>query len=181
MVDFDDQGRGRAIIEKPEVAPSNYAVTGLYCLDGTAPDKARQITPSAHGELEIVSLLEMYLAEGTLSVETMGRGYAWLDTGTHESLLDACNFVRTLEMRQGLQIGSPDEIAHAQGWIDDAALAARADMCLSALRLTSWKSDLRWVWMRIRMSCNGLVLSFSSANGGPDAVRALRRSSSLTA
>jgi len=128
VVDFDAAGRVRAIIEKPEVPPSNYAVTGLYCLDGTAPARAARITPSARGELEIVSLLEMYLAEGTLSVETMGRGYAWLDTGTHESLLDAGNFVRTLEMRQGLQIGSPDEIAHAQGWIDRDALAARAQL-----------------------------------------------------
>lgn len=128
VVDFDAAGRVRAIIEKPEVPPSNYAVTGLYCLDGTAPAKARRITPSARGELEIVSLLEMYLAEGTLSVETMGRGYAWLDTGTHESLLDAGNFVRTLEMRQGLQIGAPDEIAYGQGWIDRDALAARAEI-----------------------------------------------------
>ena len=126
VVDFDDAGQVRAIIEKPERPPSNYAVTGLYCLDGTAPARAAQITASARGELEIVSLLEMYLAEGALSVETMGRGYAWLDTGTHESLLDAGNFVRTLEQRQGLQIGSPDEIAYMQGWIDDTALAARA-------------------------------------------------------
>lgn len=126
VVDFDAAGRVRAIIEKPERPPSNYAVTGLYCLDGTAPERAARIAPSARGELEIVSLLEMYLAEGTLSVETMGRGYAWLDTGTHESLLDAGNFVRTLEMRQGLQIGSPDEIAHAQGWITGNDLTARA-------------------------------------------------------
>ena len=128
VVDFDATGQVRAIIEKPERPPSNYAVTGLYCLDGTAPERAAQITPSARGELEIVSLLEMYLAEGALSVETMGRGYAWLDTGTHDSLLDAGNFVRTLEMRQGLQIGSPDEIAHAQGWITRDALAARAQL-----------------------------------------------------
>ena len=126
VVDFDAAGQVRAIIEKPPVPPSNYAVTGLYCLDGTAPDKAARITPSARGELEITALLEIYLAEGTLSVETMGRGYAWLDTGTHESLLDAGNFVRTLEARQGLQIGSPDEIAFARGWIDRAGLLARA-------------------------------------------------------
>lgn len=126
VVDFDNQGNVRAIIEKPVVAPSHYAVTGLYCLDATAPQKAREISPSARGELEIVSLLEMYLAEGTLSVETMGRGYAWLDTGTHESLLDAGNFVRTLELRQGLLIGSPDEIAFKTGWITAAQLTARA-------------------------------------------------------
>lgn len=126
VVDFDDLGQVRAIIEKPAVPPSHYAVTGLYCLDGTAPDKAARVTPSARGELEITSLLEIYLTEGSLSVETMGRGYAWLDTGTHESLLDAGNFVRTLEQRQGLQMGSPDEIAYTKGWIDRAALQARA-------------------------------------------------------
>ena len=126
VVDFDAAGRVRTIIEKPETPPSNYAVTGLYCLDGTAPEKAARVQPSPRGELEITSLLELYLEEGSLSVETMGRGYAWLDTGTHESLLDAGNFVRTLEQRQGLQIGSPDEIAYQAGWIDAAALAARA-------------------------------------------------------
>lgn len=128
VVDFDDQGNVRAIVEKPTIAPSHYAVTGLYCLDASAPRKAREITPSVRGELEIVSLLEMYLAEGTLSVETMGRGYAWLDTGTHESLLDAGNFVRTLEMRQGLLIGSPDEIAFKAGWIGTEQLEARAKL-----------------------------------------------------
>ena len=128
VVDFDARGQVRAIIEKPAVPPSNYAVTGAYCLDGTAPAKAARVQPSARGELEIVTLLEMYLAEGTLSVETMGRGYAWLDTGTHESLLDAGNFVRTLEQRQGLQIGSPDEIAFTAGWISRAELAVRAEL-----------------------------------------------------
>ena len=127
VVDFDGEGKARAIIEKPAEPPSNYAVTGLYFLDGRAPSLARQVVPSARGELEITSLLEMYLADGLLSVQQMGRGYAWLDTGTHASLLDAGNFVRTLEERQGLQTGSPDEIAHAQGWIDDAALRARAE------------------------------------------------------
>ena len=126
VVDFDTDGRVKALIEKPEVAPSNYAVTGLYFLDGTAPARARDVKPSPRGELEIVTLLESYLAEGTLRVETMGRGYAWLDTGTHASLLDAGNFVRTLQERQGLQVGSPDEIAWTQGWIDDEALTARA-------------------------------------------------------
>ncbi len=128
VVDFDTAGQVRAIIEKPARPPSSYAVTGLYCLDGTAPDRAAQVRPSARGELEIVSLLEMYLAEGALRVETMGRGYAWLDTGTHESLLDAGSFVRTLEVRQGLQVGSPDEIAFRRGWIDAAQLAARAEL-----------------------------------------------------
>ena len=126
VVDFDSDGRVRGIIEKPQNPPSHFAVTGLYCLDGTAPEKAARVTPSARGELEITSLLEMYLQEGSLTVETMGRGYAWLDTGTHASLLDAGNFVRTLETRQGLQTGSPDEIAFTKGWIDADALAVQA-------------------------------------------------------
>jgi len=128
VVAFDKTGAVREIVEKPQVPPSNYAVTGLYFLDGTAPERARAVTPSARGELEITSLLGMYLAEGLLRVETMGRGYAWLDTGTHASLLDAGNFVRTLEERQGLQAGCPEEIAYARGWISAEALAARAAM-----------------------------------------------------
>ena len=128
VVEFDRDGVVRSIIEKPEVPPSDYAVTGLYFLDGTAPAKAREVKPSPRGELEIVTLLEMYLAEGTLQVEKMGRGYAWLDTGTHGSLLDAGNFVRTLELRQGLQVGSPDEIAYAAGWIDKTGLARQAKL-----------------------------------------------------
>lgn len=127
VVDFDAEGRVRQIIEKPEVPPSNFAVTGLYFLDGEAPRRAAGVTPSPRGELEITTLLEMYLHDGKLSVERMGRGYAWLDTGTHGSLLDAGNFVRTLEKRQGLQTGSPDEIAHNAGWITDAALRARVE------------------------------------------------------
>ena len=126
VVAFDAAGRASAIIEKPKVPPSNYAVTGLYFLDGSAPQKARAVQPSERGELEITTLLEMYLAEGSLSVERMGRGFAWLDTGTHASLLDAGNFVRTLQDRQGLQTGSPDEIAFARGWIDRGQLEARA-------------------------------------------------------
>lgn len=128
VVDFAADGTVRQIIEKPEVPPSRYAVTGLYFLDGTAPQRAAKVKPSPRGELEITSLLEMYLEDGALSVQQMGRGYAWLDTGTHASLLDAGNFVRTLSERQGQQIGSPDEIAWAQGWIDDDALRARAKM-----------------------------------------------------
>ncbi|MDK3020789.1 glucose-1-phosphate thymidylyltransferase RfbA [Pseudodonghicola flavimaris] len=126
VVAFDQGGAVREIIEKPAVPPSNYAVTGLYFLDGSAPERARQVTPSARGELEITSLLGMYLADGLLQVETMGRGYAWLDTGTHASLLEAGNFVRTLEDRQGLQAGCPEEIAYSQGWISAEELAARA-------------------------------------------------------
>ncbi len=128
VVDFDDSGTAREIIEKPEVPPSNYAVTGLYFLDGTAPARARKVQPSPRGELAITDLLQMYLDEGSLRVETMGRGYAWLDTGTHGSLLDAGNFVRTLTKRQGLQTGCLEEIAYEQGWIDDQQLQARADL-----------------------------------------------------
>ncbi|MGI9394385.1 MAG: glucose-1-phosphate thymidylyltransferase RfbA [Boseongicola sp.] len=126
VLDFDgDQVRG--IIEKPAKPPSNFAVTGLYFLDSTAPERAAEVAPSERGELEITSLLEMYLEDGTLTVERMGRGYAWLDTGTHASLLDAGNFVRTLEERQGLQTGSPEEIAFEQGWISAKDLRAAAE------------------------------------------------------
>jgi glucose-1-phosphate thymidylyltransferase len=126
VVGFDDEGLAQSIVEKPENPASNYAVTGLYFLDGTAPERARNVVPSPRGELEITSLLEMYLASGELTVERMGRGYAWLDTGTHDSLLDAANFVRTLEKRQGLQVGSPDEVAFSKGWIDTDQLRKRA-------------------------------------------------------
>ena len=128
VVAFDGQGNVTALVEKPDVPPSSFAVTGLYFLDGRAPELAAKVKPSARGELEIVDLLELYRHEGTLSVERMGRGYAWLDTGTHGSLLDAGNFVRTLTLRQGLQVGSPDEIAHRQGWISRDAFAKRAEM-----------------------------------------------------
>ena len=128
VVDFDAGGHVTQIIEKPARPPSNYAVTGLYFLDETASERARRVTPSARGELEITSLLNMYLADGLLTVETMGRGYAWLDTGTHGSLLDAGNFVRTLEERQGLQAGCPEEIAFDQGWISAEDVRRRAAM-----------------------------------------------------
>ncbi len=128
VVDFAPDGQVQAIIEKPVNPPSNYAVTGLYFLDGSAPERAASIQPSDRGELEITSLLESYLADGELTVERMGRGYAWLDTGTHGSLLDAGNFVRTLERRQGLQTGCPEEIAFEQGWINAEQLAARAKL-----------------------------------------------------
>ena len=127
VVDFEGD-RVKSIIEKPSRPPSDYAVTGLYFLDETAPARARGVKPSPRGELEITTLLEMYLADGALRVERMGRGFAWLDTGTHASLLDAGNFVRTLQDRQGLQTGSPDEIAYTAGWIDAAALRTRADL-----------------------------------------------------
>jgi len=125
VVDFDENGTVKTIIEKPPVPPSNYAVTGLYFVDGTAPARARAVRPSARGELEITTLLESYLQDGQLTVQKMGRGYAWLDTGTHASLLDAGNFVRTLTERQGQQVGSPDEVAFEMGWMDAAQLEAR--------------------------------------------------------
>ncbi len=126
VVGFDSEGRVSTIVEKPKVPPSNYAVTGLYFLDARAPELARQVKPSPRGELEITDLLEIYLKEGNLQIERMGRGFAWLDTGTHGSLLDAGNFVRTLELRQGLQVGSPDEIAYRAGWTDKAILQKQA-------------------------------------------------------
>ena len=117
VVDFDADGTVKTIIEKPANPPSNYAVTGLYFVDGSASERAKQVKPSARGELEITSLLESYLNDHALRVKKMGRGYAWLDTGTHASLLDASNFVRTLTERQGLQVGSPDEVAYKLKWI----------------------------------------------------------------
>jgi len=126
VVDFDADGTVKTIIEKPAVPPSNYAVTGLYFVDGSAPERAKQVTPSARGELEITSLLDSYLTDGALRVEKMGRGYAWLDTGTHASLLDAGNFVRTLTERQGLQVGSPDEVAFTMKWISESQLRVRS-------------------------------------------------------
>ncbi|WP_120499334.1 glucose-1-phosphate thymidylyltransferase RfbA [Roseovarius sp. EL26] len=128
VVSFDENDNAQQIIEKPEVPPSNYAVTGLYFLDADAPRLARDVRPSERGELEITTLLEMYLHAGKLNVKRMGRGYAWLDTGTHASLLDAGNFVRTLEQRQGLQTGCLEEVAFDHGWISADDLAKRAKM-----------------------------------------------------
>jgi glucose-1-phosphate thymidylyltransferase len=128
VVAFDAKGCVTGIVEKPKDPPSHFAVTGLYYLDGRAPDLAAAVRPSPRGELEIVDLLEAYRKEGSLHVERMGRGFAWLDTGTHGSLLDAGNFVRTLTERQGLQVGSPDEIAFRNGWITAEQLRHRAGM-----------------------------------------------------
>ena len=128
VVAFDEYGTVQSIIEKPEIPPSNYAVTGLYFVDESAPERAKQVKPSARGELEITSLLETYLADGTLRVEKLGRGHAWLDTGTHASLLDASNFVRTLTERQGLLVGSPEEVAYRSNWISQTQLLEHVEL-----------------------------------------------------
>lgn len=117
VVDMDAAGKVTTLVEKPEWPPSPYAVTGLYFLDHSAPQRAARLTPSSRGELEMVDLLNGYLSEDSLQVEKLGRGYAWLDTGTHASLLEAGNFVRTLQDRQGVQVGCPEEIAFQNGWI----------------------------------------------------------------
>jgi glucose-1-phosphate thymidylyltransferase len=127
VVGFDSSGKVNSITEKPKEPASNYAVTGLYFVDGTAPKRAKQVKPSSRGELEITSLLQSYLKEDKLTVEKMGRGFAWLDTGTHGSLLDAGNFVRTLTERQGLQVGSPDEVAFRLGYISAEQLQETAE------------------------------------------------------
>jgi glucose-1-phosphate thymidylyltransferase len=126
VVDFDAVGHALGLEEKPAKPKSNYAVTGLYFYDDTVADRARDLKPSARGELEITDLNRLYLEEGRLSVEIMGRGFAWLDTGTHASLLDAGTYVRITEERQGLKICCPEEIAWRQGFIDDAQLEALA-------------------------------------------------------
>ncbi len=122
VVTFDDAGQATKIEEKPERPESNYAVTGLYFYDGKAVEMARDLAPSPRGELEITDLNRLYLDSGDLSVEIMGRGYAWLDTGTHASLLEAADYVRITEERQGLKISCPEEIAWRMGFIDDEQL-----------------------------------------------------------
>ena len=126
VVEFDSSQRAISIEEKPTAPKSNYAVTGLYFYDQTVCDVAADIKPSARGELEITDLNRRYLESGNLSVEMMGRGYAWLDTGTHDSLLEAASFIATLQKRQGLMVACPEEIAFASGWISREKLDALA-------------------------------------------------------
>jgi glucose-1-phosphate thymidylyltransferase len=118
VAEFDDSGHVVGLEEKPEKPRSHYAVTGLYFYDGRAPELAAQLKPSARGELEITDLNRLYLQQANLRLEKMGRGYAWLDTGTHESLLQASNFIETIEQRQGLRVCCPEEIAYFNHWID---------------------------------------------------------------
>ena len=126
VVDFDSAGKVRSLEEKPKQPKSNYAVTGLYFYDQQVVDLAKSLKPSLRGELEITDLNSIYLEQAQLNVEVMGRGYAWLDTGTHESLLDASQFIATLENRQGLKVACPEEIAFRQQWIDAAQLGKLA-------------------------------------------------------
>jgi glucose-1-phosphate thymidylyltransferase len=126
VAEFDARGKVLSLEEKPEQPKSNYAVTGLYFYDQQVVDLAKNLKPSPRGELEITDLNRVYLEQGTLTVEIMGRGYAWLDTGTHESLLDAGQFIATLENRQGLKVSCPEEIAYRQQWIDAAQLETLA-------------------------------------------------------
>ena len=122
VAEFDASGKVLSLEEKPKQPRSRYAVTGLYFYDASVVDRARQVKPSARGELEITDLNRMYLKEGLLRVELMGRGMAWLDTGTCDSLNDAAGYIRTLEHRQGLKVGCPEEVAWRQGWIGDNQL-----------------------------------------------------------
>jgi glucose-1-phosphate thymidylyltransferase len=126
VVEFDPRGRALSLEEKPKAPRSDWAVTGLYVYDGRAPQIARNLKPSPRGELEITDLNKAYLAEGSLRVTKLGRGYAWLDTGTHDSLLEAGEFVRAIEKRTGQKVASPEEIAWRMGFIDDAQLATIA-------------------------------------------------------
>ena len=126
VIEFDEDGKARSIEEKPAHPKSNYAVTGLYFYDSRVCEYAKKVKPSARGELEITDLNRMYLEAGNLDVVTLGRGYAWLDTGTMESLYAASEFVRSIETRAGVHISMPEEIAYVNGWIDLAALAESA-------------------------------------------------------
>ena len=132
MVEFDEQGKAISLAEKPKAPKSRFAVTGLYFYDQQVVDLAKKVQPSPRGELEITDLNRLYLEQGQLNVKTMGRGYAWLDTGTHESMLEASQFIHTIEKRQGLKVACLEEIAWRNGWINDAQFEQLAQQLLKS-------------------------------------------------
>ena len=176
VVEFDAQQRAISIEEKPKAPKSNYAVTGLYFYDQQVCDIAADIRPSARGELEITDVNRRYLEQQQLNVEIMGRGYAWLDTGTHDSLQEAASFIATLQKRQGLMVACPEEIAYNAGWISDAQLAAHAERfnqalqqaclpvridALSSIWTVSYTQASRYHWMlQYYLREQGLALSW---------------------
>ncbi len=155
VVEFDQHYKALSIEEKPLKPKSNYAVTGLYFYDNQVCDIAASIKPSARGELEITDVNRTYLVQNNLNVEIMGRGYAWLDTGTHDSLLDAAGFIATLQKRQGLMVACPEEIAYRQGWISAQAVQKVADL----LKKNSYGQYLNKILMELNTSAQPISLS----------------------
>lgn len=132
VVEFDEKGKAISLEEKPENPKSNYAIPGLYFYDNTVVEKAKQVKPSKRGELEITTLNEIYLKENNLNVVSLGRGMAWLDTGTHDALLEASNFVKTIQSRQGVMVACPEEISYRNGWIDKDKIKELAEPLLKS-------------------------------------------------
>lgn len=132
VVEFDKNGKAISLEEKPENPKSNYAIPGLYFYDNTVVEKAKKVKPSKRGELEITTLNEMYLKENNLNVVSLGRGMAWLDTGTHDALLEASNFVKTIQSRQGVMVACPEEISYRNGWIDKDKIKELAKLLLKS-------------------------------------------------
>jgi glucose-1-phosphate thymidylyltransferase len=155
VVEFDKDYKALSIEEKPLKPRSNYAVTGLYFYDNQVCDIAASIKPSSRGELEITDVNRTYLNQNTLRVEVMGRGYAWLDTGTHDSLLDAAGFIATLQKRQGLMVACPEEIAFRQGWISTEALKKVADQ----LKNNNYGQYLNKILIELNTSAQPIYLS----------------------